>query len=521
MNNSIKKKASNAIKHTFIFKSLGQICGILATILLVRALSENDYGIYNLLYSIIGLIGTIASLGIGNTLQRYIPEYYQKGEFKIAHNLFRMTSAIRLLTDAAILGFILLFWQEISPVLKIDQYKSLFMLFSLVIIVYQQRNIIEICLSSYFLHKYSKSITVLFSIIKAVGYGLIIIYNKNLWYVIIIDLSANLLTFALFQIVYFNKIPVDGGSIEGISRQEKKRVTRYALFYNFNDSGVGLLNSDFDNFIIVMFLNPAAVGAYAFCVQLSIQISSILPLKYLKDVIKPAFFSIGTVPKDENTTRRLFQSLVKINSLFAIPYFFFLVLYSDDMINFLFNSKFIEYASVLTGIFFFSILNSIPFGTMAQLKERADIILYSKIFAVYNLIADIVLIQLFGIWGAVFATGTATMGKNGFIWYFVRKDANFKGMGSFFIKIILFWTVLTFGTKTLASLISPSTGLYQLIFGIIIFTAGFFLQFQTNYFNDYEKKIFKDLSDKKPRLMIFFKNLKLLPPENSNLKIIT
>jgi len=280
--------------------------------------------------------------------------------------------------------------------------------------------------------------------IKAVGYGLIVIYNKDLWYVIIIDLSANFLTFALFQIVYFNKIPLDGGSIEGISRRERKRVTRYALFYNFNDSGVGLLNSDFDNFIIVMFLNPAAVGAYAFCVQLSIQISSILPLKYLKDVIKPAFFSIGTASKDENTTRLLFQSLVKINSFFAIPFFFFLLLYSNDMINFLFNGKFIEYASVLTGIFFFSILNSIPFGTMAQLKERADIILYSKIFAVYNLIADIVLIKLFGIWGAVFATGTATMGKNGFIWYFVRKDASFKGMSSFFIKYfildsLIFW----------------------------------------------------------------------------------
>jgi len=230
MTQSIKEKTTNAIKYTFIFKSLGQICGIMATILLVRALSENDYGIYNLLYSIIGLIGTIASLGIGNTLQRYIPEYYQKGEFKVAHNLFRMSSAIRLLADAAVLGFILLFWQEIAPVLKIDQYKSFFMLFTLVIIVYQQRNILEICLSSYFLHKYSKSISVLFSMIKALGYGLIVIFEKNLWYAIIIDFSANFVVFALFQMVYFNKIPVTGGSIEKFSTQEKKRVARYALF---------------------------------------------------------------------------------------------------------------------------------------------------------------------------------------------------------------------------------------------------------------------------------------------------
>lgn len=510
MTDSIKEKTTNAIKHTFIFKSLGQICGIIATILLVRALSENDYGIYNLLYSIIGLIGTIASLGIGNTLQRYIPEYYQKGEFKVAHNLFRMTSAIRLLADAAVLGFILLFWQEIAPVLKIDQYKSFFMLFSLVIIVYQQRNILEICLSSYFLHKYSKSIAVLFSMIKAVGYGLIIIFNKNLWYAIIIDLSANFIVFALFQMVYFNKIPVVGGSIEKFSSQEKKRVARYALFYNFNDSGVGLLNANFDNFIIVMFLNPAAVGAYSFCVQLSIQISSILPLKYLKDVIKPTFFSIGSTSKDKKTPSLLFKSLVKINSIFAIPCFFFLLLYSDDMIISIFNSKFIEYASVLSGIFFFSILNSIPFGTMAQLREKADIILYSKIFAVYNLIADIVLIKLFGIWGAVFATGTATMGKNGFIWYFVRKDASFKGMGSFFIKIILFWSTVSIIIFSINPII-PHHALYQLSFGTLIFTTAFFIQFKCNYFRDYEKKIFADLSNKKPNITTILRIFNMLP----------
>ena len=510
MSNTLKEKTTNAIKHTLIFKSLGQIAGIIATILLVRALSENEYGVYNLLYSIIGLIGTVASLGIGNTLQRYIPEYYQKREFKVAHNLFKITSVIRLIADTAILGFILIFWQEIAPILKITEYKSFFLLFSLVIVLYQQRGILEICLSSYFLHKHSKPITVLFSIIKAAGYGLIIIFEKNLWYVIIIDLSANITVFALFQVVYFKKIPISTGSMETLSIQEKKRVRRYSIFYNFNDSGVGLLNANFDNFIIVMFLNPAAVGAYSFCVQLSIQITSILPLKYLKDVIKPAFFSIATSSKDTTTTTHLFQSLVKINSIFSIPCFFFLLLYSDDMISFFFNNKFIEYASVLTGIFFFAMLNSFPFGTMAQLQEKADIILYSKIFAIYNLIADVVLIKLFGIWGAVFATGTATMGKNGFIWYFVRKEANFKGMGTFFLKILIFWATISIIICSLKPIL-PSTALFQLLFGVLIFTAAFLIQFKCNYFKEYEKKIFTDLSNKNRLIKNTLKTFSLLP----------
>jgi O-antigen/teichoic acid export membrane protein len=516
MNQEIKNKTANAIKHTLIFKTLSQLCGVIATVLLVRALSENDYGIYNLLYSVIGLIGTVASLGIGNALQRYIPEYYQKGEFKIAHNLCRMTSAIRLITDAAILCFILLLWQEIAPVLKITEYKAYFMLFTLVIVLHQQRSMLETCLSSYFLHKYSKSIGLIFSMIKAVGYGLIIMFDNNLWYAIIIDLLAYVIVFASLQVLYFNKIPVSTGSMDFFTKQERKRVIRYALFYNFNDTGVGLLNANFDNFIIVIFLNPVAVGAYSFCVQLTYQITSLFPLKYLKDVIKPAIFSMGMSSNDKNDSTFFFQSLVKINSLFAIPCFFFLLIYSDNIIAVLFNNKFIEYASVLCGIFFFAILNSFPFGTIAQLRERADIILYSKIFAVYNLIAAVILIKMFGIWGAVFATGTATMAKNCFIWYFVKDDASFKGMRPFFAKIVLFWMTIYIAIHSI-SMIIPFNDLYQLFFGILVFSAAFFIQFKCNYFKNYEKKIMADLSNRNPKLTILLKKLKMLPDvENYN-----
>ena len=510
MTNSIKEKTTNAIKYTFIFKSLGQICGMMATILLVRALSENEYGIYNLLYSVIGFLGTIASLGIGNTLQRYIPEYYQKGEFHIAHNLYRMTTAIRMTVDVAILGFILLFWQEISPLLKLTEYKAYFMLFTLVIFLHRQRGILETCLSSYFLHKYSKSIAVVFSLIKAAGYGFIIIFEDNLWYAISIDILAYFIVFAALQILYYNKIPVSTGTMECFSKQEKQRVTRYALFYNFNDAGVGVLSADFDNFIIVMLLNPAAVGAYSFCVRLSSQLSSLLPLNYLRDVIKPAFFSMD--PSSQGETNKLtffFQSLLKLNLIFAIPCFFFLLVCSNDLIAVLFENKFIEYSSVLSGIFFFAILNSVPVSTVGQFRERADIILYSKIFAVYNLIADVILIKIFGIWGAVLATGTATVGKNCFIWYFVRKDANFKGMGSFFTKIILFWTALSIILYAIL-LKTPLPALYELCGGIVIFAGAFLVQFRCDYFKEYEKGIFSELSNKKPLLIRIFKIFKML-----------
>ncbi|MBT9439494.1 MAG: oligosaccharide flippase family protein, partial [Desulfobacterales bacterium] len=59
----IVKKSLSATKYTVVFRVLSQATSLVVTVLLVRALSEHDYGIYNLLYSVIGLLGMVASFG--------------------------------------------------------------------------------------------------------------------------------------------------------------------------------------------------------------------------------------------------------------------------------------------------------------------------------------------------------------------------------------------------------------------------------------------------------------------------
>lgn len=509
MNREITFKTTNAIKNTLVFKSLAQIFGIAATILLVRTLSETEYGIYNLLYALIGLIGTIASLGISDTLQRYIPEYYQRGEFRIANNLIHISSVIRFIADSVILCFIIMLWDQIAPILKLAEYKTIFILFCIVILLHHQRNIVETGLSSYFLHRFTKRIAVIFSMIRATGYGIVIFTDSHLWYAVIVDTTAYIVTVTLLQIIYARKIPVSEGNAKRLSIPERKRLYRYAAFYNFNNSGLGILSANFDNFILVMMLTPAAVGAYAFCVRISIQLTSILPLKYFKDIIKPAFFSVGTSGEKHLSTNHFFQSLVKLNFIFAFPCFFFLILFIKDIIHIFFGGKFINYAPVLSTIFLFSIINAIPIGTVAQLREKANIILYSKIFAIYNLIADVILIYFFGIWGAVIATASATLAKNVFVWYFVREDANFKGMQFFFTKIVCFWSAAAIIIHHLLIYISPLP-ILRILIGLLFFSAAFFLQFHCNLFQAYEKNIFSAISaDRKPWIQRVMRLMKM------------
>ena len=491
----ILKKGLRASKYTVVFRLLSQASSLIATVLLVRTLSEHNYGIYNLLYSVIGLIGMVASFGISNTLQRYIPEYYSKGEFRIANNLYRTASTIRLFSNVVVIGLVLIFWELIAPYLKIVAYKHYFMIFALIILLHMQRGILGICLGSYFLQKYSQGFSFVFVLIKAVGYAFAIIMEKDLWFILMIDLLAYAIIFCILQLIYYKKIPTSKGYLERINKDEKKRLIRYALYYNFNDTGVGLLNADFDNFIIIMYLNPVAVGAYAFCQRITKSIQRLIPASYLIDVIRPAFFSLGSVSETQQINQ-FYQSLVKINYIFNIPIFFFIAILGEDFIKVFFGEKFLKYSHVLTVVCFFSILNAfqMPIGLIAQLKEKANIILYSKVFAFYNLLADIILIKYLGIWGAVFATGTAVLGKNFFIWYFVREEARLKGMEKYFSTSIFFWVSVS--TIVLVLKYAIVNHFVVLVIGLILFTIAFGLQFRCNFFSQYEKKVLKIIANK-------------------------
>ena len=504
----IAKRGVSAAKYTVVFRVLSQATSLVVIILLVRALSEHDYGIYNLLYSVIGLLGMVASFGLANTLQRYIPEYYSKGEFRIANNLYRVASIIRLFSNVVILCLGLIFWEHIAPYLKIVAYKQYFMLFTLIVLLHMQRGLLETCLGSYFLQKYSQGFSLVFVLIKAVGYALAVMTEMDLWFILIMDLLAYFIIFCVLQIIYYKKIPISKGHKQSINSGEKRRLIRYALFYNFNDTGVGLLNADFDNFIIVMYLNPVAVGAYAFCQSVTSMIRRLIPVNYLLDVIRPAFFSLGSVTNTAQINQ-FYQSVIKINYLFNIPIFFFIAIFGEELIRILFGGKFLEYCHVLTVVYFFSMINAfeMPVGLIAQLKEKADIILYSKVFAVYNLIADILLIKYFGIWGAVVATGTAVLGKNIFIWYFVRKEASFKGMGGYFLTSICFWMFVSSIVLVVKHFVPDHTML--LITGFVIFAASFGLQFRLRLFNSYERQKLLALAGDNKRIQFLIKVMRI------------
>jgi O-antigen/teichoic acid export membrane protein len=111
---------------------------------------------------------------------------------------------------------------------------------------------------------------------------------------------------------------------------------------------------------------------------------------------------------------------------------------------------------------------------------------------VYNIVANLVLIPIFGIGGAIFASGTAGLLKNLFIWWFVRDLARWKHAIPFLLRSTAVWStyvlIATFVGKSLAE--RPAA---VLLIGLALWLPFCLLYFRSGVLNAEHKGLIKKL----------------------------
>jgi O-antigen/teichoic acid export membrane protein len=112
-----------------------------------------------------------------------------------------------------------------------------------------------------------------------------------------------------------------------------------------------------------------------------------------------------------------------------------------------------------------------PVSLVAQYEEKAHVLLMSKLFAAYNILAMFLLVPFLGIYGAAIAGGTAQAMKNFFIWWCVRKRAIWTNARAAVLCSVGIWGVvvgLCYGLKA----VIPLPPLFEIALGVMIFVAA-------------------------------------------------
>lgn len=410
---------------------------------MVRGMSKEDFGVFNLLYSFIPVLGLIASFGLEQTLRRYQPEYLSGGNEIAAAWLVRFVSGARFGATVTAITLMLLAWNLLAPTFKLEPYRAQFAMFSLLMLLHFQASILQLSLASRMLHRLSVGSMALLAYVKLFAYSAFVAKGSlTLVNAILCDTLAYGAAYLSLRLLYnkHGRITKESPGAKPTA-EEKKRMVRYGFYNNFNDAGSLLLNTKSDNFFIAAFIDPVSVGIYAFYTRLVEMSGQMLPGRLFQNVIQPLFFAIDRAESGERIPR-YFSLLVNINFLLQCPLLAFSIVYHSEVVALFFGTKYLAYSPLLPIMLAFAAVNliSVPATLVAQYEEKSSYILLSKIFAVYNVGALIVMLPIAGVFGAAIASGSSQFFKNLFIWWFVRDRARWINFWAMATNSLVIWS---------------------------------------------------------------------------------
>src|ERR1700722_7359638 len=405
-----RERARRALFHTVSFRAVSHVATLLSYVVLVRGISENSLGVVSLLYSVIPVVSTVASLGLDQLLKRFQPEYLQSGNLRGAAWLVNIVMTARLLSNLVLLALLVLAWNFVAPLFKLGGHRTDFLIFCGVVILYFQVTILQNTLASHMQHRFSVGSVALISVGKLVFYAALLRLGAlDLRNAILADAGGYVLAYILLLVAY-RRLCLPHGAHHRYkpSVSERQRLVRYASLSNFSDMGSLLLYVQTDNFFVAALMNPVAVGCYAFYARLNEMTSNLIPNRLFDNVVQPLFFAVRPEQAAERLPR-YFTLLINMNLVVQLPLIAYTLVYHHDIVQVLFGGKFVEYSWLLPLVVAFALSDNVistPVTMAAQYTEKMSVMLKSQLFGIYQIVAMLTLVPLAGVYGAAIATGT-------------------------------------------------------------------------------------------------------------------
>ena len=439
--------------------------GIITMPLIARTLSVEEYGIYNILFALITWISVLTGFGLPHVLQRFIPEAFQKEDYGLIKSLVKKGLLLRPLLSVLAIILVALFSGPVGNVLKIEGWKNYFLIFSLGIVCFIEIGLLGTVLNGLFLHKYAIISNICWSACRMTLLLLVIFLEKGLTGILLVETISWAFWLGILFLFYHkfflfrHKDVID-------SPLPYRRFLRYGGFLFFSEFGNSVLGMATDLFVITMFLGPVAAGIYGFCDRIIRLFGRILPHSILRDIIRPVFFARYSESQDPKELEKMFNFLTKLAALFLFPLAVGTCVLGREFILYGFGEKYLSAYIPLCIVISFYAANAFvePTGYILQSLEKVNIIFYSKIFAVYNLVGDLLVVKPFGIVGVALVTSSAVLFKTLFCLYFARRytglDIHVVGLLKIMVNSMLMGLILYFSRSYI-------DGIFSFIFAVI------------------------------------------------------
>lgn len=407
-------------------------------IFVIRYLTVSEYGTYNLMYGLLPYFAVLTTFGLRSTLRRFLPEY------NVLKQTYKMKSLIKFsflfsLTMSVIIFLIIVILSGLLARLLQNQYLIHYLkIFGIALIFLVQIQIFEAILRSFFEQKLVNIGRIGYLIFKSVFFIAVITYDLGIIGLFVSEIIASLILLIFFIFVLSKNNSLKSDRIN-YNKFEKKRIIRFSLLSFFQESGGSIFDVSTDYIIISILLGSEMVGIYSFSIRNILLLFQLIPVIMAIDIIKPLIYQKYAAHRDNKELVDIFKMVNKLLFFFALPIIAGVIVFGKQAIPLLFGEKYADsyIILVLVGSFYLVNLLQYSLGILLFTLEKVEYALYSRLFSIYNIFMDILLIKKFGIIGVPIATGTTILFSNIMIILLLKRHITFGIKFSPYLRMVI------------------------------------------------------------------------------------
>lgn len=402
----------------FIGTIIGMLLGFVSRIIIVRYITQTDFGIYSLALVLMNIFAVISTLGLQEGAARQISFYRGKNDSSKVRGI--VLSALQIALIASVLLSLVLFLTSDFISIKFFHSPELsdpIKIFSIAIPFFVLINIFTAIFRGF--DRAQEQVyfrTILMStLFLLLLIAVIFLLDLRFFGVVYAFVASIVLTCIAFAVYTIKKSPL---AIRWERSVNVSPVRKELLFFSLPLFAVVMLQSITtwtDTLMLGYFKMPDVVGLYNAALPLANLLPIILAsMNFLYLPIASQLFAKNQIEE----IKRTYAVLTKWIFSATLPIFLILFLFPEAVLNILFGSRYIGAAIALQilslGFFTHSILG--PNGNTLIVIGKTRFLMWSVLItAIVNIILNVALIPPLGIIGAAIATTSALVIKNIFL----------------------------------------------------------------------------------------------------------
>jgi O-antigen/teichoic acid export membrane protein len=463
----------------YVKSAVTKLIDILIIVAVIKALPISEFGTYSFLLGSVPLLQVFTTGGILTLFQRFIPEYASTNSYPFAKQLIRNCFLAAAPLILFVLGMLFVFGDRLSGFFNIPDLRLYLGFFSVYAFLYLCESMVGQILSTLLLQKYQAVTHSLYALLRGTLFMYLYLEDRlSLLTLLQVEAASfafllTLNTITLVKVFWCKYL----GKREKFQAGEGRRLLRYVLFSSLNELGSTVLFIQTDYYVISHFLGPVQVGFYSFANRVRSILEELLPFRKGYEVMRSLFFS-KLQDSEDIKVDEAFNFLCKLSLFFVLPTIITVAVLGKHITRLIFSAEYlgaypvmVTLLAYIVGTSFFFVINLI-----VQLRERVEILLYSKVSAVYNLVASIFAAKLWGIEGVALASLTALFFQDALLYWYMKKHISLTIKLTPLLQIGVNALVAGAVTYFLSSFVS---NIYNLVLvtlaGIVVFLITSFL----------------------------------------------